>query len=282
MSLDVKIGTLLKTYVKKELKSSDHFGLEVEYEFSRDDYPGLVNIPKECNFWIVDGDGSLRNGIELVSKPIKKTKITTSITELERIIKKNKFIASKRCGIHTHFNQANKTIGQMCSFIVASVLAEPFVFQTYAKGRDDSNFCVPLLDCAGQTERIANAVQMCRTKNITSRYGLDAFSTPKYTGINIRPLSTLGTIEHRYPFSTTDIKEIEDWIKYCARLNDYSKNYNDPIDLLEEYNQKNFLLKVFKRKIIVADEHLLRMSAIAAKIIAGKKMKNWKELKWRI
>jgi len=70
---------------------------------------------------------------------------------------------------------------------------------------------------------------------------LGLFHCIKYSALNFRPLTSLGTIEFRQHPATTDMKKVDAWVQFLMGLRDLAGEYKDPLDILDEYEESGLL-----------------------------------------
>jgi hypothetical protein len=132
-------------------------------------------------------DGSLRNGIELVSDPLPDIEFASFLYKYtyESILG----TYSERCGFHFHMDFEDQSKYTRVSFLSRYLRLERTLFRIYPHlFRSHNNFCNLLLDSPSE-------LTLIRKFATRSSVSLDEFS--KYSALNIKPLQTIGTIEFR-------------------------------------------------------------------------------------
>ncbi len=159
------------------------YGIEVEVE-GYYWYAG-VDLPE----WRVTEDGSLRNGgAEFVLRdPMEWLDAEQAVQELYEAWN---WVASVRCGIHVHMNVIGMSLNALKAMLTVYAAAEPAIFHTLCRGREENIFCVPWYLAPGDVAR----AQRART---VREMQLAAMDYPKYSAMNLAPLRTLGTVEFR-------------------------------------------------------------------------------------
>jgi hypothetical protein len=170
-----------------------------------------VNNPHECgelpNFGITQ-DGSLRNnGYEFISKPLERKDVVESFKKLHTTIK---FVPkvdpfSIRTSTHVHVNCLALDVTQVRTLVLLYALFEEFFFMMVKPVRRDNIHCVPLTE----TPLPANY-----KKDLNSFIRVWS----KYTALNLKRLTDLGTVEFRHLHGTNDPEELDRWLTVLENL----------------------------------------------------------------
>ena len=206
-------------------------GIEVELENVSD---AIARIP--LTLWKKDKDGSLRNnGREFISKPVYGDILCSALSQL------NRFFTNTECGqncratyrtsVHVHVNMMDETPADLVKIVKFYTLVEPLIFETTAKWRKNSQFCVPLL----QDKHILDAVfRILRDIRINSEGAMIAAQVPlrrladiKYAALNLGALYQHGTIEFRHHPGSRDAADITRWIVCIQSIIRMAKEYEE-------------------------------------------------------
>lgn len=201
---------------------STFLGIEVEVEnvfkTSR-----VERISENSYLWNNTEDGSLRNnGREFVSIPIKSENYRTALTKLYTVFKRDKqcigYEFTDRTSVHVHINALDMTPEQIKIFILAYLYMEPILYNYVGDGRRTNIFCVPIKE-SGFFSTLPNIL-----KTITNKAEFDYFIERwrKYTGFNLLPLSSRGTIEFRHMKGTDNLEYLFGWIDAILYLKRYA------------------------------------------------------------
>lgn len=252
-------------------------GIELEYE--------RAVVPSDwrnSETWTLDRDGSLRDsGIELISCPLAFEETDDALEEAEGRVATLGGIATERCGIHVHMNMRVYTLGQMWSIMALYGLLEPTIFETYAEGRKDSIFCVPLFQQQSQQQRLSDDIRNIRLAN--GRRTSNLLNANKYSALNTgRCLSQFGTLEMRQPYSTNNFDAIRSWVQFCKRLMNTGAGYNDPLHVLDEYYRSGLggMQESMFGDIYAIDEEEQEQAEDAVAFLSGYDEPTWNELTW--
>jgi hypothetical protein len=215
----------------KEIVGSTKVGIEIELENAH-------HYPKVSG-WATKQDGSLRNnGIEFVFKtPAGGHLIKRRLETIRNYIQSSaNFETNQRCSVHVHVDVRDLEWEELCNFILAYIVAEPFLFQVCGKERAENIYSLALYKGTHQIDRIA----MFLNRGIESTQYL--FRT-KYTAFNLKAMISFGSIEFRGHRGTTDMSEIQYWTNLLLQLKEFSKETcvkshverykNSPIEMLQ-------------------------------------------------
>lgn len=177
-------------------------------------------------------DGSLRNGIEFVTRFGVTTRYALAYLkglhdrfEKDTVTRHNNF--SFRCGLHVHLDVGAHTMRDLYKVFLTYCVVEPLLFAV-SGGRNSNKFCVAAVHSAstmdhllhyGHTEEWENFRQTLRAGN-------------KYMAMNYRPLRRHGTLEFRHHEGTSDPNVIAKWLLILCDLVLFSKTVD--VKQLEE------------------------------------------------
>lgn len=167
------------------------------------------------HFWFKTNDGSLRNhGIEYVTKLGTTFKFASSaVKALEKffsIVEKDAQV-NARTGLHVHVDARDLQLIDLQRLLLVYALFEEVLFN-YSGARQNSVFCVPI----GETD-----LPLAQLRGINSQEKLKNFVNgycKKYTGLNLAPLATQGTIEFRMHKGSINAAEINKWLQIISDL----------------------------------------------------------------
>lgn len=182
-------------------------GVECEIEAVRNPAPvGIFNpVP----------DGSLRNnGVEFISKPSTRPDLVQAFKHLQTSLvfheKQEPF--SARTSTHVHVNCQPLTMAQSRTMVLLYALFEECFFLMVKPERRDNIHCVPL------TETYMPAMYKQSIDYMVKNWH-------KYTALNLRRMTDLGTMEFRHLHGTGDAAEFNEWLgclenlwKLCQRV----------------------------------------------------------------
>lgn len=190
------------------------FGIEIETEG--------VDLPQGKITKTFEGkpDGSLRHGMEYISKVISHEAVEPSVNDLQEAL--NKYGAnirpSYRSSTHIHMNYCDKSFQDVLGMMVLWSIVEPVVFRQM-EGREGSLFCVSSYD-SGELPQFIDL--FC--KDIASNFNLRGFQPRgKYSSLNISRLgpneyAALGSLEFRVFPTTLDGSRIKTWCNWLVNM----------------------------------------------------------------
>lgn len=282
MSIDILATQFMHTVpvaTRSVLSTQPALGIELEYESCNMNFPDMT-------LWRAESDGSLRNsGIEYISVPLPFGEVETALLEIEQIVKSTQAVSTERCGLHTHMNMRPYTVGQVWSFATMYALIEPTLYDTYAEGREDSIFGVPLW--LNQPQVTALYRDICALRNRREGHsvpGSHTAQTCKYSALNFSSMVTLGTVEMRQPYCSNDFNAIRSWTDFCMRLHTAGTSFEDPIDLLDLYEREGLaqLQEELFGAVYHIDDERQEQAEDAAYFIAGYTEPHWEDMDWSI
>lgn len=185
---------------------SDHLvGIEIEIENVGGRSVGLID-----SSWTTAPDNSLRNaGIEFISRPILASMAPTILKSLliDTLPKDCSF--SPRTSVHIHLDMQQMSGNGIVDFVGLYCLFEELLYRFAGRGRNKNIYCIPV--CETDLARGLGFVGLRK-------------EWKKYTGLNLCPLSSYGTVEFRHMHGTYDVQKISSWIQLIVCLKDFVIN----------------------------------------------------------
>jgi len=114
-----------------------------------------------------------------------------------------------RTSVHVHVNAQDMEPSQVKALTMLYCVFENVLFNFVGKNRSKNIFCVP----------IADTTLMREVKRRSIGTIVDGWS--KYTGFNLKPLASKGTIEFRHMHGSSDHVKLSRWIRLILRMFDY-------------------------------------------------------------
>jgi Putative amidoligase enzyme len=188
----------------ESVESEIAVGIEVEIENYQ-----LIKQPN-TNIWFAKGDGSLRNnGIEYVSTPIQAKWAPAALDNLLSAALDKSCCFSPRTSIHVHLDMQKVESHQVIDIVLLYTMLEGLFYKFTGRGRIKNIYCVPIFD----TGLLAGSAN----RNLAAM--IEQWS--KYTGLNLIPLKTFGTLEFRHMHGTFDVQKVSIWIRLLTKLVDF-------------------------------------------------------------
>lgn len=239
----IKKAKILRGF-KPSLKLIDdktYVGIEVEVEQIKRT-SGLVELSEEVFLWNNTEDNSLRNdGREFVTIPIKGEDIDFALTSLnEHFIKDKTCVGHEftdRTSVHVHMNARDMSVEHYMNFLLTYILVEPLLYQFASDDRDKNIFCVPLVEST-LVNTLGNVFKYYEQGGEREALNTSTNNWFKYTGLNILPLLSYGTIEFRHLAGTKDPQRLAAWLNIIFSIKKYASSisYKDLKELILSIN----------------------------------------------
>lgn len=159
--------------------------------------------------WKAISDNSLRNsGAEFINSTGKSTlELMEDFRYLQATLKPKPELDpfSQRTSTHVHVNVCNIAPEQVRTLVLLYALYEELFFAMVHPCRRDNIHCVPLTETAfpkNYRERLDGMLNMWH----------------KYTALNLKRLTDLGTVEFRHHHGTGDAEELGRWVQVLENL----------------------------------------------------------------
>ncbi len=212
--------------------SKELIGIEVEIENVN------VNGGRLNQVWRTEADGSLRNnGMEFVTAPIEAQYGPAALQNLLHEYLSQDCCFSPRTSVHVHLNVQDLTPEKVVDLVLLYVTYERLFYRFTGRGRQKNIYCVPLVD----TDLLSNFANK----------RLDRNGWSKYTGLNLLPVQSYGTVEFRHMHGTRDLHKLTVWINLITKLKEYVRKTTTPtirknIAIMDdEYDFNGYLLEIF-------------------------------------
>ena len=200
-------------------------GLELEIE-------GIAADPSEFYVPGMGGvaDNSLRDneygrGWEFITRPAT---FSVAAHTLSQFFAKAKLSQernySERCSIHVHANVQDLTPEQLKSVCLLYQVFERLFYSYAGEDRDKNIFCVPWSETT-LTHTLIDTLLDANLKGFRN--------WQKYTGLNLIPVQTQGTIEFRHLPGTCDLSRIFDWMNLIGSL--FATARNTPFEEIKSF-----------------------------------------------
>ncbi len=213
-------------------RHSGDFGVEIETESTTVyDYPRL-------KFWNCDRDNSLRNyGVEYILKsPMNQKEFSHALNEFDICKKKFKFLPNEvSTSVHVHLNFLNDSYLTLANFFTAYALFENLLVNYAGPDRLSNLFCLPMRDAEGVFTNMVDILNAIQKK--FWRGTVKPLDSVKYGGLNVAPLTKLGTIEVRLFRGETDINVIDSWVSILMKLKNFARQDINPSTIMGMYKK---------------------------------------------
>lgn len=187
------------------VEKATYLGIECEIENC------TINKTITDPIWEFKKDGSLRNnGLEAITPPIKASRIESALWTLFTKRLNPGYEYSDRCSTHVHMNVRTLTEEQLKSLVLTYMVFEKALFHWVGHNRNENIYCVPLHEI-----KIANQL-------LPKLSYIPHLTWSKYTALNLKPITSMGTIEFRHLEGTNNILRIITWINFLLSLKKFS------------------------------------------------------------
>ena len=203
-------------------------GIEVEVErISKQ--TSIMRLGREGYLWNNVADGSLRNnGREFVSAPIRGKNIPYAINLLCQTLKKSESCIghefSDRTSVHVHLDMQQSTVEQILNLILTYLMVESTLYKYVGGDRSKNIFCVPIIEST-LSGSLRELLALYKAGDLNKAI-LSLRNWHKYTGFNLAPLFTKGTVEFRQMVGTSDSNKILTWINLLLSIKKWSHAQN--------------------------------------------------------
>jgi len=216
---------LIHNLVGRELVEGD-VGIEIEVEGE--------NLPDVDNTdWLSVADGSLRNGMEYVTKrPLVLSKVKEKMIKLNASFEKakSKLSFSLRTSVHVHVNVGHLDTNQFKTLLLLSHLFEPILFNKCKESRKCNRFCLGIDNAAVQVFNLADVMRNMRNVNNFREGDI------RYAAVNLAATKKFGSLEYRMLHGTADVEEIVAWTNLLVNLRETAIKIGTPTALMDIYN----------------------------------------------
>lgn len=213
--------------VQQRLKAKGDLGIEIEVEGA--------NLPAPPAYWRREEDGSLRGGENaeyVFRKPLTLEQAHSALMQLGEAYKANnsRIDDSVRAGIHVHVNVQDLSLIELFNFITVYVVLEEILVDHCGEGRQGNLFCLRAMDAGYLISTIRRAIAKRQFRVL----GNDEL---RYSSMNVKSLSTYGSLEFRAMRGTSDMDKIYDWAKLLLNLREVAKTFYDPKAVIQGFSE---------------------------------------------
>lgn len=209
-------------------RTTGDVGFEVEVEYPSAALPQIVSsfvqesMSQENHAWNVSEDGSLRHGLELVSRrPVQMKHVPNHLSNLQAIINRTteRPIWSIRTSSHIHINVQNRSFSDIFRACTFFWLVEDYLIQSQGKARIGNLFCLRNSDARSLSLNFLRDFRALEnyTRNDFRRMPSVA-SNARYSSLNLAALGKFGSLEFRFLRGMFDTEELSFWARLFYNL----------------------------------------------------------------
>lgn len=253
------------------------FGVEIELEDT--------NITQSPIGWDVHQDGSLRNGIELVTYPPMGG--DQLVTALDAFYDEGySYNASPRTSTHIHIDLSQETVGTLRSMVALVYVLETGLYDIIGEDRKWAGYSMPLYEAG--SARLRNILSPLTTQADFVRAVNSGRNTDRYYGLNVSSLSRHGTAEFRYFPGGPTREELEMWLDLVVGIKRLAKSVTlDQLDqtisnglqlfeLFETQLPASFMARM--REVVTAEELFNTLQEVLAMVEQDNSMQRREQL----
>lgn len=229
-------------------KTEGCLGVEIEVEG--------VNLPEPPHTWRKERDGSLRgeSAEYVLHEPHTLKGCLFALDYLQDCYKAcgTKVLDTGHAGIHVHVNVQELSFEELFNFITVYAILETSLVRWCGESRVGNLFCLRISDAEYLVRFIS---RVARTRDLTSFHSDDI----RYSSINLKAITTYGSLEFRALAGTDDFTKIKSWVKFLYSMREFSRKFNSPIDVVESFliNKVDFIRECLEGfELDIKDEDL--------------------------
>lgn len=224
------LGTSFGHGVPARHETTDQFsctrgvGIEIEIENVTGDQ---MRAFADFRHWRTTRDGSLRDGVELISNVVWGRDLGEALDEAFAVINENN--VTWRCGLHVHVDVRDKNVRELHSICSMYATLERAMFLIEGNDRHTSRFCVPWYS---QPAFIASVAAAC-IKDDVRNMDRGAKQMGKYSALNLMPISRQGSVEFRQALMDHNKRKVTEWILLCQAIVEHAGTHKSTDILME-------------------------------------------------
>lgn len=200
---------------KSRVRGGCLFGVEIEIE-REGGFSGVDTDPLH-EYGSFTDDGSLRGGIEFVTKPLSTVEIDLFADAYAEWASDKQIQLSDRCSTHIHVNVQDMTAEQLSSFVWLSAAVEPLLMEFSNAQRRNNTYCVPMYFSTNLSSWYSEVLRLFKEQrggelsNLLQR-------APKYAAIGGFRLREYGTLEFRMFPGLESGQQLKDWARILEAI----------------------------------------------------------------
>ncbi len=186
------------------------FGIELEIE---GDGIAEADIGTLNQYFRKTTDGSLRNGIELVSVPLTLDQVQQASSSYTQFCRGRRISLSPRCSTHIHVNVQDMNEEQFRSMVWLSVALEPVLLRYCSDLRNHNTYTVPVYNSVNLIQFWNKLLSDIKNKRRGAVQQVLTSHVPKYCAVGAFRLFEYGTIEFRMFPGCKDGVKLLGWVQ---------------------------------------------------------------------
>lgn len=208
-------------------------GVEIEVEGD--------NLPYLETYWNNEHDHSLRGESReyVLKKPMSVEGVKKALDYLDEMyVKCNTQVhESVRAGVHVHVNVQHLTIVELYNFMTSYIILEDILTKYCGKYREGNLFCLRVKDA----DYLLYTLQQVAKSKWYHTFDSDLL---RYAAMNVKSLSTYGSLEFRAMRGTRDLSAIYKWASVLLNIRNEAVKFDNPkgiISWIDGYGAEAFL-----------------------------------------
>jgi hypothetical protein len=204
------------------------FGIELELEGEPANTP-LGGLKKYFN---AVPDGSLRQGIELVSVPLTYEEAQEAAQMYTQYCAPLRVNLSPRCSTHIHVNIQDMEYEQLRSFIWLAAALEPVLLRYCSELRNHNTYTVPMYNSTNLVSWWRDLLKHTQAGDRDRVQAILTGSAPKYCAVGAFRMYEYGTIEFRMFPGCKDGRKLIGWIGMLNSIRELAMTHS--VELLRD------------------------------------------------
>lgn len=241
---------------RRSPKEGALFGIELEIENVCEEDTEDASFRQ---FASVTTDGSLRDGIEIVTLPLRLSDVEQFASLYEDWATESDVTLSERCSTHIHTNVSDMDYEQLRSFLWLSTVVEPVLLEYCTDVRRSNTYCYKTSDVTNTSSWLRGLLYHSQQDSL-SRY-LGDNQPPKYCAVGLFRFQDYGTVEFRMFDGTTSAANIMAWCRMIDSLRQSAINLT--VEQLRDKKQREGLLSLLTETIkqsgTIPDDRLISL-----------------------
>lgn len=209
-------------------------GYEIEVEGGSDGRLDAYLREEGIDSYKLHDDGSLRNGIELVTDPASLDELEKMVKTYTKVLKKAGYRIEQSCGLHTHIDARDiANSAEAITQVFKTVYAiEDIIFLLIDEDRRANNFCRSIRDSHAFNqiphtddlqEVAAHWYKLSKERMVAnSRFGGRDVNGMRYSGLNLCSVFYRGSIEFRYHEGSLNWRTMLHWGAFLQAIVNYA------------------------------------------------------------
>lgn len=172
---------------------------------------------------VIKGDGSLSNGLEVVTRPARGADLRDMLRKATTAIQRAGFGVRSTCGLHIHIGVKKMSQEEVKRFVRFYLVVEDLLFDMLPESRRDNRYCHPLSQFRSLSDfQVTDHLDKIVYKNtslagVTSQKKEHSYGE-RYLAINLHSFFYRGTLEFRLHSGSVNYIKIRNWINILHLL----------------------------------------------------------------